>query len=85
VVNEELCKNNPECNVVTLFIGLLDAATGTLRYLTPAMCVPISCHTLARHSSLRAQRTCRWALIPISNSALVAAAGVGRRVGRRHR
>ena len=33
VVNEELCKNNPQCNFVTLFIGLLDTVTGTLRYL----------------------------------------------------
>jgi len=33
VVNEELCKNNPVCNFVTLFVGLLDTATGTLRYL----------------------------------------------------
>jgi sigma-B regulation protein RsbU (phosphoserine phosphatase) len=33
VVNEELCKNNPQYNFVTLFVGLLDTATGTLRYL----------------------------------------------------
>lgn len=33
VVNEELCKNNPQCNFVTLFVGLLDTVTGTLRYL----------------------------------------------------
>lgn len=33
VVNDELCKNNPQCNFVTLFAGLLDSTTGTLRYL----------------------------------------------------
>ena len=33
VVNEELCKNNPQCNFVTLFVGLLDTGTGTLRFL----------------------------------------------------
>ncbi len=33
VVNEELCKNNPDCNFVTLFTGLLDTATGDLRYV----------------------------------------------------
>ncbi len=33
VMNEELCKNNPLCNFVTLFIGLLDTVSGTLRYV----------------------------------------------------
>jgi phosphoserine phosphatase RsbU/P len=33
VINEELCKNNPSCNFVTLFIGLFDTATGALRYV----------------------------------------------------
>jgi serine phosphatase RsbU (regulator of sigma subunit) len=33
VMNEELCKNNSLSNFVTLFIGLLDTPTGTLRYV----------------------------------------------------
>jgi phosphoserine phosphatase RsbU/P len=33
VMNEELCKNNPLCNFVTLFVGMLDTATGTLIYV----------------------------------------------------
>jgi phosphoserine phosphatase RsbU/P len=32
-MNEELCKNNPLCNFVTLFIGLYDGSTGMLHYL----------------------------------------------------
>ncbi len=32
-MNQELCKNNPSCNFVTMFMGLLDTATGTLRYV----------------------------------------------------
>jgi serine phosphatase RsbU (regulator of sigma subunit) len=32
-MNEELCKNNPLCNFVTLFIGLYDSSTGILSYL----------------------------------------------------
>ena len=32
MVNEELCKNDPQCNFVTLFVGLLDTGTGTLRF-----------------------------------------------------
>jgi serine phosphatase RsbU (regulator of sigma subunit) len=33
VMNEELCKNNESCEFVTLFIGLLDATSGTLYYV----------------------------------------------------
>jgi serine phosphatase RsbU (regulator of sigma subunit) len=33
VMNEELCKNNELCNFVTLFIGLFDARSSTLRYV----------------------------------------------------
>jgi len=32
VVNEELCKNNPDCNFVTLFLGSLCAKTGALTF-----------------------------------------------------
>jgi sigma-B regulation protein RsbU (phosphoserine phosphatase) len=31
--NEELCKNNPLCNFVTVFIGVFDTVTGVLRYV----------------------------------------------------
>jgi sigma-B regulation protein RsbU (phosphoserine phosphatase) len=33
VMNEELCKNNSLCNFLTLFVGLLDTPSGTLRYV----------------------------------------------------
>jgi sigma-B regulation protein RsbU (phosphoserine phosphatase) len=33
VMNEELCKNNPLCNFITLFMGLYETGAGTLRYL----------------------------------------------------
>jgi len=32
VVNEELCKNNPACMFVTLFLGFLDTRTGALTF-----------------------------------------------------
>jgi phosphoserine phosphatase RsbU/P len=32
VVNEELCKNNPACMFVTLFVGFLDTRTGELTF-----------------------------------------------------
>ena len=32
VVNEELCKNNPGCMFVTLFLGFLDTRTGILSF-----------------------------------------------------
>jgi sigma-B regulation protein RsbU (phosphoserine phosphatase) len=32
VVNQELCKNNPGCMFVTLFLGFLRAETGVLRF-----------------------------------------------------
>ncbi len=32
VVNEELCKNNPLCMFITLFVGFLDLHTGAIAY-----------------------------------------------------
>lgn len=32
LLNDELCKNNPGCMFVTLFLGLLDVDSGRLRY-----------------------------------------------------
>ncbi len=32
-MNDELCKNNPFCNFLTLFMGFLDTASGELRYV----------------------------------------------------
>lgn len=32
-INEELCKNNPICNFVTMFIGIMDTRSGDIRYI----------------------------------------------------
>jgi sigma-B regulation protein RsbU (phosphoserine phosphatase) len=39
-VNEELCKNNPICMFVTLFVGFLTAATGDLVFANAGHCPP---------------------------------------------
>jgi serine phosphatase RsbU (regulator of sigma subunit) len=33
VMNEELCKNNPSCMFITLFVGFFEIATGVLRFV----------------------------------------------------
>jgi sigma-B regulation protein RsbU (phosphoserine phosphatase) len=39
-VNEELCKNNPICMFVTLFVGFLTAETGDLVFANAGHCPP---------------------------------------------
>jgi phosphoserine phosphatase RsbU/P len=47
-INEELCKNNPSCNFVTMFIGVFDVATGALRYVNAGHVRP---HVLPRDAA----------------------------------
>jgi len=55
VMNAELCKNNPICMFVTLFVGHLDLRDGTMTYVCAGHVRPF----MLRHGALVAELECR--------------------------